>query len=74
MMRACWCAQSELQPFSADYDVCLSCRTLISRFHHDRNVARVSSDDSDLYGSDYGSATWRMTSDLRISTSERART
>jgi hypothetical protein len=53
MMRACWCAASELQPFSAEYEVCVSCGTLVSRFHHDRDVARVSSDDSDLYGKDY---------------------
>lgn len=53
MMRACWCTRSELQPFSAEYQVCVSCGTLVSGFHHDRNVARVSSDDSDLYGKDY---------------------
>ena len=53
MMRACWCARSELQPFSAEYQVCVSCGTLVSRFHHDRDVARVTSDDSDLYGKDY---------------------
>ena len=53
MMRACWCARSELQQFSAEYQVCVSCGTLVSRFHHDRDVARVTSDDSDLYGRDY---------------------
>ena len=52
-MRACWCARSELQQFSAEYEVCVSCGTLVSRFHHDRDVARVTSDDSDLYGRDY---------------------
>jgi len=52
-MRACWCARSELQQFSAEYGVCVSCGTLVSRFHHDRDVARVTSDDSDLYGRDY---------------------
>ena len=31
----------------------MSCGTLVSRFHHDRDVARVTSDDSDLYGRDY---------------------
>ena len=34
-------------------EVCVSCGTLVSRFHHDRDVARVTSDDSDLYGRDY---------------------
>ena len=33
--------------------LCVSCGTLVSRFQHDRDVTRVSSDDSDLYGRDY---------------------
>src|SRR6476620_1888495 len=52
-MRACWCARSELRPFSPEYEVCASCGTLVSRFRNDRDVSRVSSDDSDLYGKDY---------------------
>lgn len=52
-MRACWCARSELQSFSPEYEFCVSCGTLVSRFHHDRDVTRVTSDDSDLYGKDY---------------------
>ena len=73
MMRDCWCARSELQQFSAEYAVCVSCGTLVSRFHHDRDVARVSSDDSDLYGRDY----WfgHMENDLGFANIyERART
>lgn len=53
MIRSCWCDAPSLSPFTDDYLVCAHCGTLVSQFAHERNVARVSEDEAELYGKDY---------------------
>jgi SAM-dependent methyltransferase len=42
--RRCWCGQTALAPFSADYRLCTACQTL---------VCNVTPDPSDFYGWEY---------------------
>lgn len=53
MIRTCWCSAPTLTPFTEAYLACVHCGTLVSQFAHDRDVARVSADESDLYGKNY---------------------
>ena len=53
MIRSCWCSAPSLTPFTEDYLACVHCGTLVSQFAHERDVAHVSADESDLYGKNY---------------------
>lgn len=53
MSRSCWCAAPELRVFSEAYLECTHCGTLVSRFEHHVDVARVDASESGLYGKDY---------------------
>ena len=53
MSRSCWCIAPDLRSFSDAYLECRHCGTLVSRFAHDGDVARVDANESGLYGKDY---------------------
>ena len=53
MIRSCWCDVPSLTPFTEEYLACVHCGTLVSQFVHERDVAHVSADESDLYGKNY---------------------
>ena len=53
MTRSCWCSTPLLTPFTEEYLACAYCGTLVSQFAHERDVAHVSADESDLYGKNY---------------------
>ena len=53
MIRSCWCSTPSLTPFTEEYLACAHCGTLVSQFVHERDVARVSAEESDLYGKNY---------------------
>jgi 2-polyprenyl-3-methyl-5-hydroxy-6-metoxy-1,4-benzoquinol methylase len=53
LVRACWCGNRDLAPFSDHYRFCRQCHTLVSTFNHGRDISRVSSDESGLYGREY---------------------
>jgi 2-polyprenyl-3-methyl-5-hydroxy-6-metoxy-1,4-benzoquinol methylase len=51
--RACWCANSQLQPFSPEYRICASCKTLVSQAGLSEEQLRVQDDTTDFYGREY---------------------
>jgi 2-polyprenyl-3-methyl-5-hydroxy-6-metoxy-1,4-benzoquinol methylase len=51
--RACWCANSQLQPFSPEYRICASCKTLVSQAGLSDDQLRVHDDTTDFYGREY---------------------
>lgn len=53
MSRSCWCVAPDLRVFSDAYLECTHCGTLVSRFEHRGDVARVDASESGLYGKDY---------------------
>jgi 2-polyprenyl-3-methyl-5-hydroxy-6-metoxy-1,4-benzoquinol methylase len=52
-VRACWCGNAGLAPFSERYRVCRDCWTLVSAHVHQRDVSRLEDDETDLYGREY---------------------
>jgi SAM-dependent methyltransferase len=51
--RSCWCGNTALEPFDADYRRCPACETLVLRHETDAEAGRVVNDDADFYGKDY---------------------
>jgi len=51
--RACWCGHSTLSPYSADYNVCPACGTLVSRAPLPPEGFTVEADSGELYSKDY---------------------
>jgi SAM-dependent methyltransferase len=52
----CWCGNSQLEPFSPDYDCCLDCGSLVCKYPITLDDLVVRDDDADLYGRNY----WRL--------------
>lgn len=51
--RKCWCSATETEHFSADYERCLNCGTLISVSSLPDESYQVSNDNADFYGKSY---------------------
>jgi 2-polyprenyl-3-methyl-5-hydroxy-6-metoxy-1,4-benzoquinol methylase len=51
--RLCWCGESDMHPFSADYLVCTSCGTLASQVIRSAEPLIVRDDQHDFYGKEY---------------------
>ena len=49
----CWCGNSLLKGFSAEYSECLSCGTLVALNPLSGDQLTVSNDDTDFYGKKY---------------------
>lgn len=50
--EACWCGNTDLQPFSPDYDYCSACDTLVLKEWPDEPLVEVK-DEGELYSRDY---------------------
>jgi len=50
---ACWCGNSDLREFDADYGACDRCGTLVLRDMPSGDVTDVKGDEAGLYGRDY---------------------
>src|SRR6266508_5842100 len=51
--RLCWCGESDMHPFSADYLVCTSCGALASQVIHGAEPLAMHDDQRDFYGKEY---------------------
>jgi glycosyltransferase involved in cell wall biosynthesis/2-polyprenyl-3-methyl-5-hydroxy-6-metoxy-1,4-benzoquinol methylase len=51
--RTCWCGNTALDPFSADYSYCPRCGTLVSRADVPDSALEVRDDRQDFYGRQY---------------------
>jgi SAM-dependent methyltransferase len=51
--RACWCGAKHLEPFSADYQRCAACGTLVSQVGLQNEGYVVHNDETDFYGKQY---------------------
>src|SRR5262245_1847310 len=49
----CWCGNTNLTAFSPEYDVCLECRSLVSKRTFDNSISHVAEEESGLYGREY---------------------
>jgi 2-polyprenyl-3-methyl-5-hydroxy-6-metoxy-1,4-benzoquinol methylase len=49
----CWCGNTDLLPFSAEYLVCSACGTLVSLVGMSTEELQVSNDETDFYGKQY---------------------
>lgn len=52
-LRSCWCGNTELPGYSAEYAVCTKCGTLVSQAGLSADQLRVKDDASDFYGKEY---------------------
>ncbi len=53
IVRPCWCGNTELDTYSADYAVCQRCGTLVSQADVSDASLQVRDDSSDFYGRQY---------------------
>jgi len=51
--RLCWCGDSQLNTFSADYLSCAACGTLVSQVKQNDDAFAVRDDSRDFYGKEY---------------------
>jgi len=51
--RICWCGAHEFLPFSAEYERCANCGTLVSLVGLSNEELQVSNDETDFYGRQY---------------------
>ena len=51
--RNCWCGNLNLRPFSADFQLCQACGTLVSQAGLDNGSYLVQNDETDFYGKKY---------------------
>ncbi len=52
-MRACWCGNTDYQPFGPDYGECTVCGTLVYLLEMPPEKLLVHDDESDFYGKNY---------------------
>lgn len=52
-MRACWCGNTQVTPFSNEYGECRACGTLVSLMGLSLEKLMVTDDEQDFYGKQY---------------------
>lgn len=52
-MKKCWCGNEELREYSIDYNVCNSCKTLVTKEEIISSITSVADEENDLYGINY---------------------